>query len=116
MQRKIIMILHPISGDVYVNLKKIGLIKRKLNLNEKEIHAITPYVADAMFMQENEPEELEIGIQNNLDILKTGIVKEVWLYGSRISCSMLQEIELCKKLKIKIVPKVATIRALLYKI
>jgi len=101
---KIIYIAHPISGNVKENLASIAKIARQINLTNPDVTPIAPYFLDCYALNDAVPEERERGIQNDITILKSGIVKELWLYGNRISAGMFHEIELAHDLKIRVVP------------
>lgn len=102
---KIVYIAHPISGDVAGNLNKICRIIRNINLTEPDILPFAHYVTDCHCLNDDIPEERERGIKNDIALLRAGFIKELWLYGDRISNGMRAEIKLAIKLGIKVVSK-----------
>lgn len=100
---KIVYIAHPISGDVKGNLKKIVKIVRSINLSMPDIVPLAPYYVDLLALDDNTKKERARGIQNDIAILKSGAIKEVWLYGNRISIGMGEEIKLARKLGIEVI-------------
>ena len=109
---KIAYIAHPISGDVEGNIKKIIVIVRLINLTEENVVPFVPYLADLYALNDNDPKERARGIKNDIVILKSGIVDELRLYGSKISEGMANEIELAHKLNIPVVPMTEATKAL----
>lgn len=101
---KVCYLAHPIGGDVKGNLYKLREIVRSVNLEYPDVVPFAPYYADVVSLDDNVPSERERGIKNDLYILKSGIVQELWLYGNRISNGMAGEIEVAKEIGIKIVP------------
>lgn len=91
---KIVYIAHPVGGDVAANVQKILAIVRKINLEEKNIIPFAPYIADVLAMNDDIPEEREIGIRNCHAVLKSNIVDELWLYGPRLTAGMKEEVDL----------------------
>ena len=102
---KIVYIAHPISGDIYGNLRKVSEIIRKINLTEPNIVPFAHYFVDCYALNDSIPEERERGIKNDTAFFNAGFIDEVWLYGDRISNGMKSEIELAKKLGITIISK-----------
>ena len=103
MKSKIAYIAHPISGDVSGNIQKILNIVRDINLTKPDVVPFAPYIADVLIMDDSKPEERSIGICNDLKILKSGIISELWIYGERVSGGMQAEILLAEELCIPIV-------------
>ena len=102
---KIIYIAHPISGDIAGNLEKIRLIVRKINLCYNDVVPMAPYWLDCHALDDKIPEERERGIKNDIAVLESGLIQEVWLYGNRISTGMQHEIDLAVRLGIRVVAK-----------
>jgi hypothetical protein len=100
---KIAYIVHPIAGDVHGNIEKILAIVKKINLHRSDVVPFAPYIADVLALDDNTPEERSRGIENDVAILKSGVVNELWVYGSKISGGMKAEIELAFELNIPIV-------------
>lgn len=89
---KIVYIAHPIGGDVEGNLKSIFSIIREINLKQKNIVPFAPYVSDVKALDDKIPEERSRGFKNNKEFFDRMTMDEVWLYGSRISQGMRQEV------------------------
>lgn len=102
---KKIYIAHPISGDIPGNLEKIRLIVRDLNLTRSDIVPLAPYWLDCHALDDTNPKERDRGIANDIAILRSGLIDEMWLYGDRISNGMAHEIELAKLMGIPVYSK-----------
>jgi hypothetical protein len=96
-------IAHPISGDIETNLADLRRIIRKINMEHPDVVAFAPYYADVVSLDDNIPAERARGIANNVAILRSGIVQELWLTGPRISTGMQHEKELAEELGIPVV-------------
>jgi len=99
---KIVYIAHPVSGDVNGNIIKIISIVREINMMCPEMVPLVPYLADLYALDDNVPNERQRGIKNDIAVLKSGLINEVWLYGDKISTGMQEEIKLAKELNIPI--------------
>lgn len=99
---KICYIAHPISGDIAGNLERIRKIVRDINLSAVDVVPFAPYWLDCHALNDNDPAERSRGIQNDIAILRSGMVDEMWLYGDRISSGMQHEVELAMELGIPI--------------
>jgi hypothetical protein len=100
---KIVYIVHPISGDVPGNVKKILKIVKDINLSRSDVVPFVPYLADVLAMDDDVPEERAMGIENNVALLNSGVVNELWVYGKKISAGMEAEIDLAFELNIPVV-------------
>ena len=100
---KIVYICHPVSGDVMGNIEKIMKIIRDINLSREDVVPFAPYLGDLLSLDDNKPEERDRGIVNDIAILKSGIVNELWVYGPKISGGMRAEIDLAIDLEIPVV-------------
>lgn len=100
---KIVYICHPVSGDVMGNIEKIMKIIRDINLSRSDVVPFAPYLGDLLSLDDNKPEERDRGILNDIAILKSGIVSELWIYGPKISGGMRAEIDLAMDLEIPVV-------------
>lgn len=107
--KKIVYIAHPIGGDIEANLKDLFRILRVINLypNIKageqtldftDIIPVAPYVADIYSLNDNIASERKRGIDNDIALILTGMFKELWLTGDRLSFGMQQEVQLFKNL------------------
>ena len=105
MSMKIAYIAHPVSGDVKGNIEKIIEVVREVNMTNGNVVPFVPYLADLYALDDNEPAERERGIKNDMHILNTGLVDEVWLYGPRISNGMKAEIEFARSRNIPVIQK-----------
>lgn len=103
---KICYIAHPISGNITANLRDIRRIVRKINLEHPDIVPFVPYYCDIESLDDTIPAERERGIANDIAILRSGCVNELWLTGERISTGMQYEAELAKDLGILVVDKI----------
>lgn len=99
---KIVYIAHPISGDIEGNLADLRRIVRKINLEQLDIVPFVPYYADIVSLDDNVPSERERGIKNDIAILESGVVDEVWLTGESISNGMAAEKTKAKQLGIPV--------------
>lgn len=102
---KIVYIAHPISGNVKINLGMIYRIARKINHEEPDVVPFAPYVLDCNALDDSLPADRARGMANNETILCSGIVEELWLYGTHISKGMWEEIRLCRKIGIPVIAK-----------
>lgn len=93
---KIAYIAHPVSGDVKGNIEKIIAIVRHINLAEPDTVPLVPYLADLYALDDDNPDERERGISNGIAIIRSGMLSELRLYGSRISNGMEYEIGLAE--------------------
>lgn len=100
---KIAYIVHPIAGDVHGNVQKILEIVKGINRTRSNVVPFAPYIADVLVLDDDDAGQRSRGIGNDMAILKSGIVNELWVYGPRISGGMKAEIELAFELNIPIV-------------
>ena len=101
---RIAYIAHAIGGDVEKNLEASRKIVKEINLSEPETVPFAPYYADVVSMDDSIAEERQRGIKNDIAILQSGLVTELRLYGSKISCGMQAEIVLARAMGIPIIP------------
>lgn len=106
---KIAYIAHPISGDIEGNLKDIRRILRHINITHPDIVPFCPCYADIVSLDDNVPAERERGIQNDIAILKSGIVNELWLTGDKLSNGMSHERDLAIELGIPVIDLIGKI-------
>jgi hypothetical protein len=100
---KIVYIAHPVGGDVHANIEKILAIIKEINTTQADVVPFAPYIADILAMDDNDPAQRERGILNDLTILKSGMINELWVYGSKISSGVKAEIELAFELNISVI-------------
>lgn len=99
---KIVYVAHPIGGDIQNNLADLCRIVRKINLENMDVVPFAPYYVDIVSLDDNVLAERERGIKNNMAILRSGIIQEVWLTGDRISRGMQQEKEFAEQIGIPV--------------
>ena len=104
---KIVYIAHPIGGNVVRNLEALAIVLREINLAEPEVVPLAPYFGDVLALDDNNPAERARGLENGRTVLKSGAIREVWLYGDGVSPGMLGEVRLAEALGLPIVPKTA---------
>ena len=97
---KIVYIAHPIAGDVHGNVEKILNIVKEINMTREDAVPFAPYITDVLALDDNIPEERSRGIKNGIQILRSGMVDELWVYGEKISGGMAAEIDLAFELNI----------------
>jgi hypothetical protein len=102
MTSKLIYIAHPIGGNVLGNIGRVLKIVRDISLLESDTIPFAPYIVDLLALDDDNPEEREIGMRHNEQVLRSGIVAEVWLFGPKISRGMEAEIRLADDLKIPV--------------
>lgn len=90
---KIVYIAHPIGGDVEGNIQKIKGIIQQINRASKLITPFVPYLADVMFMNDNDEKQRRRGILNNKNHFKKRTFDELWVYGDKLSKGVKQEIQ-----------------------
>lgn len=100
---KQIYIAHPISGDISGNIQKVLAIFRDLALTP-DIVPHAPYIVALQALDDKNPKEREAGMNINFDLIKSGIIQEIWLYGDAVSNGMIQEINFARNLNIPIIP------------
>ena len=92
---KIVYIAHPIGAPtkqgIENNLADLRRIVRKINLEYPDIVPFVPYYVDIVSMDDNNLSERARGMQNDMAILLSGVVDELWLTGNRISEGMTSE-------------------------
>jgi hypothetical protein len=104
MDKKLVYIAHPISGDVKGNIDKVLNICREIHLNSgSKIIPYAPYIAALLYLKDEVKEERELGFEANKKLFEKGGFDELWLCGDRVSSGMKEEIEWCLKLDIPVV-------------
>lgn len=96
--RKIVFVCSPFAGDIEGNIARAKRYGR-FAVTEKAI-PFAPHLLFPQFLNEEDPEERELGIQMGLALLSK--CEELWVFGSRVSSGMALEIEKAKKLKMPI--------------
>lgn len=104
--KKIVYIAHPIGGDIEANLKDLFRILRIINMNPnpltgynfENVIPVAPYVAYIYSLDDNNALERKRGIDNDIALILTGVFKELWLTGDKISRGMEEEVKLFRAL------------------
>lgn len=106
--KKVVFVAHPIKGNVAGNLRKVREICRRL-LKQGEVLPIVPYLSWDGVLDDNIPEERNLGIEVNRVFFERRSFDELWLYGENISESegVCAEIELAHAFGIPVVPRTA---------
>lgn len=100
---KTVFIAHPIAGDIKENIRRVFDICKKVHT--KDIVPVAPYVVSLHYLDDDTPEDRQLGIDANLEAFHRKYIDELWLFGDRISNGMRKEIELARELNIPIVPQ-----------
>ena len=61
-----------------------------------------PYYSDVVSLNDGRPNERAMGMLNNREFFKRGIIDEVWLFGDHVSLGMATEIALARKFGIPV--------------
>jgi hypothetical protein len=99
---KIVYIAHAVGGNVSGNLADLRRIIRKINKGGDGVVPFAPYYADVVSLDDSDPADRARGIKNNIAILESGCVKELWLTGDVISPGMTEEVKLAERLGITV--------------
>lgn len=97
MDRKIVYIAHPISGNAFVNCKKVVKIVEAINRNKPDIVPFAPYIVDILALDNKKEEDKKRGMSNNFELLRRGFIDELWVFGGVISEGMKQEIDVARE-------------------
>lgn len=100
---KIVYIAHAISGDIENNLADIRRIVRKINIEHADVVPLVPYYTDIVSIDDTIPSERQRGIDNDNAVIRSGMIKEMWLTGNKLSFGMIEEVKLAKSLNIPVV-------------
>ena len=103
MGKKIVFIAHPIGGDVPGNSRKVLEICKRVH--DRNTIPFVPYLVSLQYLDDEVPEDRELGIEANLEFFHRGHIDEVWLFGDRISTGMEREVRLALELGIPVVPQ-----------
>lgn len=102
MDKIIVYIAHPISGNVKGNLSDLSRIIRDINLFDNTVVPCAPYYADIVSLKDSVPLERKRGMDNNEKLIRSGVFKQLWLTGDKISLGMEYEIKLFVSLGIPV--------------
>jgi len=97
-RKKIVFICSPFAGDIEGNTRRAKRYGR-FAVIEKAV-PIIPHLMYPQFLEENDPDERQLGIDMGLILL--GKCQELWVFGSRISSGMSAEITKAKRWNIPI--------------
>lgn len=95
---KTVYICSPLRGDLERNISKAN--GYCLFAAKQFVIPIAPHVMFAGFLDDNIPEERELGIKMGLALLKH--CDEVWVFGNRISQGMEFEVKAAEELNIPV--------------
>ena len=102
-RKKTVFVAHPIAGDITGNVAKVLAICKELHSDE--IIPVAPYLGSLQYLNDDVPEDRELGTDANLECFCRGYIDELWLFGDRITSGMEQEIWLALDLGIPVVPQ-----------
>lgn len=111
---KTVFIAHPIAGDIKGNTKRVLAICEQIH--SETIIPVAPYLVSLQYLNDDAVEDRELGILANLECFKRRYIDELWLFGSRISIGMEEEVRLAVKLGIIIKAKTEATRRELIKL
>jgi hypothetical protein len=97
-KKKIVFICSPFAGDIEGNIIRARRYGR-FAVVQKAI-PIIPHLMYPQFLEEDDPEERQLGIEMGLVLLSK--CHELWVFGNRISSGMSVEIAKAKKWNIPI--------------
>ena len=97
-KKKIVFICSPFAGDIDMNTRRARRFGR-FAVTEKAV-PIIPHLMYPQFLEEEDPEERQLGIDMGLVLLSK--CHELWVFGNRISSGMSVEIAKAKRWKIPI--------------
>ncbi len=89
---RVVLILHPLRGDVKNNLEKIEAIGREINLKEPYTVPLCPFYFNCACLDDSNPVERARGRANTMALIEEDFIKEVRLYGPTITAGMRTEV------------------------
>lgn len=104
MKNKVVYIAHPVGGDVAGNIEKIINICREIHLQSDNIIPFAPYLLSLQYLDDNIPEERELGMRADKEYFKRKAFDELWVYGD-LSAGVKKEIKCAEEYGIPIVYK-----------
>lgn len=99
---KTVMIVHPMTGDIEGNLKKVDAICRAIH--GSEIIPVFPSYTTRRYLTPD-PKDRELAKTHIEEYLKRGFVDEVWVYGNRVTEGMMRVILTAMEYNIPVVSK-----------
>lgn len=100
----IIYVAHPIGGDVLGNIQLVEIECSKIFSDRPEVVPIAPYLFALKFLDDNNPSDRLRGVMMNKEYFTRGFIDELWLFGSRLSAGMWEEVQWARELGIPVVP------------
>jgi hypothetical protein len=97
-KKKIVFICSPFAGDIEGNTRRARRYGR-FAVIEKAV-PIIPHLMYPQFLEEDDPEERQLGIDMGLVLLSK--CHELWVFGNRISSGMSVEISRAKRWNIPV--------------
>ena len=85
---KLVYICSPLRGDIDANMEKAR--EYCMDAVDKGVTPIAPHLFFTQFLSDDIPQEREQGMSMGMELLSR--CDELWVYGSRISEGMAQEI------------------------
>jgi len=98
---KKIFVCSKLKGDINNNIERAKEYCRNITLNGNI--PIAPHIYFTQFLDESNKKERNIGILMGIELLKD--CDELWVFDKDISEGMQKEIDIAKKLNIKIAKK-----------
>lgn len=99
LEKRIGYVAHPISGDAVGNIRSVLGILEEIRLNREEreewrdIIPIAPYIVPLLYLDDDDPEQRALGIEENNYYFRRGFIDVLILAGPAISRGMYGEIE-----------------------
>lgn len=103
---KIVYVAHPVGSDVEGNLKKLEFIYRFITKVYPDVIPFIPYYATVKSLNDKNPDERKIGMEQNHEFFKRKMFDELWICSKRISPGMQVEIDLANEMGIPVVTMV----------
>ncbi len=89
---KLVYVAHQIAGNVTGNIRAVVEICKKIHT--PDILPVAPYLESVYYLDDDKPEERELGQLLDKEFFKRKVIDELWLCGPRISNGMRDEIRL----------------------
>lgn len=95
MSKKFVYICSPLRGDIKKNIEKARNYCRDAVLLYPDVVPIAPHVYFTQFLDDNNPAERSLGMDNGIELL--ALCDEIWVFGiENTSAGMRNEIEYAK--------------------
>lgn len=98
LEKRIGYVAHPISGDAAANVQSVlGILEEiRLNMEGREewkgIIPIAPYIVPLLYLDDDDPVQRALGIEENNYYFRRGFIDVLILAGPTISTGMREEI------------------------